>query len=759
MHSAPSPFADPVSARLATRRIAAAGFARLPDRGDLAAYPSKQAAISEGASAWHRVELSEEHALAAIIGGHLRITAPSGEELDFRYERHVEHPSGDWTWVGRIDRGGLAQEAIITFGERAVFGSIAQPGKPALKLTMRDGKSWLVETDPAKLALLENSIGPDHADDYLIPSAAANASVVAPTSASVAAAATAANSQVVVDVLVGYSNGFATGLGGASQAVTRLNYLVEVTNQAYVNSQITSRIRMVHAMQVNYPDNSDNGGVLEKMTGTRTTPVDPAFNALRAARDQYGADLVSFVRKYDRTTQDGCGIAWLLGGNQQPITTSSAPNGYSVVSDGRQNDGGTTYFCRDETFAHELGHNMGAQHDRATASSGGTLQYGAYAYSFGYKAGAATGNFYDIMAYGDPGQTSYRVFSNPRITTCGGFACGVAGDADTAQTLNQTHPIIATFRAAVVASAVVRNDFDGDGKSDVYWRNLVSGVNDLWFMNGASLVGVITVHREPDLSWEVAGSGDFNGDGRSDVVWRHSRTGQVYVHLMESGRILPASGYSFSVGDLNWKIVALGDFDGDRKTDLYWRNSVNGTNDIWFMNGVIPRSVVTVYREPNLAWSVAGSGDFNGDGTADIFWRNASSGQNYIHLMSGATVLSASGAAPTVADSAWKPVAFADFGGDGRSDVYWRHATTGECHLWRMAGTVPSEVNLVHVEPDQAWKVVNSGDYNGDGKADIFWRNQRTGQNYIHLLDGSRILPGSGSLYTVSDTNWVVTGT
>ena len=44
-------------------------------------------------------------------------------------------------------------------------------------------------------------------------------------------AATAATA--VVDVLLGYTNGFASQLGGESQAITRLNNLVAITNQAY----------------------------------------------------------------------------------------------------------------------------------------------------------------------------------------------------------------------------------------------------------------------------------------------------------------------------------------------------------------------------------------------------------------------------------------------------------------------------------------------------------------------------------------------
>ncbi|WP_408952615.1 FG-GAP-like repeat-containing protein [Lysobacter sp. Hz 25] len=724
MRSATSPFADPVSARLATRRIAAAGFARLPDRGDLTAYPTKQPVVSDGAYTWHRVELSEQHALAAIIGGHLRITTPSGEKLDFRYERHVEHPSGDWTWVGRIDRGGLAQEAIITFGERAVFGSIAQPGKPALKLTLRDGKSWLVETDPAKLALIENSIGPDHADDYLIPTAAANASSLAPTSASIGAAATAADGQVLVDVLVGYSDGFANGLGGPSQAVTRLNYLVEVTNQAYVNSQITSRIRMVHAMQVNYPDDSDNGGVLEKMTGTRTTPVDPAFNALRAAREQYGADLVSFVRKYDRAAQDGCGIAWLLGGNQQPISASSATNGYSVVGDGRQNDGGTTYFCRDETFAHELGHNMGAQHDRDTASSSGTLQYGAYAYSFGYRAGAVTGNFYDIMAYGDPGQTSYRVFSNPRISTCGGYACGVVGQADTAQTLNQTQPIIATFRATVVPPVPIApqfpelidaraQDVNGDGRSDLLWRLDAKTDWAYWTMNGGSKTGGAGYSVGP--TWSVVATGDFRGDGRMDLIW----TDGIQMQMWEGNGTAFAGGVmrTYPAG---YRVIAVGDVNGDGRTDLVWRDEANSLISIWLMNG--PEISGSSVHATSPAWRVLGSGDLSGDGRLDLIWTDGTSMQLWAGRVGGGYAGLDMGGYPT----GWALFGVVDIDGDGKDDVLWRHQPTGQVAYWRMDGG--TRLSGAGFNASTAWRPIQVGDWNGDGRGDIVWSDGQSMQ-------------------------------
>lgn len=434
-------------------------FANLADRGDLVAYPAKNIVRRDGAYTWNRADISEAHAMRATLGGTLHITAPSGEKLDFVYERHVEHPSGDWTWIGKLKNGTSSDEAILTFGERAAFGSIAQSGgKAPLKLTVRDGVAWLVETDRSMIAGINNPATRPTGPDFLIPPKLASGSIGSqpePVASSIGTAAAEAAASTTVDVLLGYTSGFAAGLGGQSQAVTRLNNMVEAANQAYANSQVDARIRLVHAMQVNFADNTDNGDALEKLTGyksgTGTIPVDPAFTALRAARDQYGADLVSLVRKFNTPENDGCGIAWLIGGGQSGIDSGDAPFGYSVVSDGVDagNDG-KNYFCRDETLAHELGHNMGSQHDRVTATENGSLKYGVYPYSFGYKTAAGAGNFYTVMAYGDSGQTSYRTFSNPRTTFCGGFACGQADIADNARSLGQTMPIVATFRATVV---------------------------------------------------------------------------------------------------------------------------------------------------------------------------------------------------------------------------------------------------------------------------------------------------------------------
>lgn len=743
----------PVAA--AARAFGITSFANLPDRGDLVGYPAQRVVRRDGAYTWHRADLSESHALQAIVDGSLRVTAPSGEILDFAYERHVEHPSGDWSWIGRLKNGAASDEVILTFGAKAAFGTIAQPGKAPLKLTIQDGVSWLIETDRSKIAGIDNhATRPDGPDFLVAPKLASRPGMTSSgrmaASAPMTASATS-SSGPTIDLVLGYTTGFANALGGQSQAVTRLNNMVDITNQAYANSQVAGRVRLVHTLQVSYADNTSNEEALEKLTGyqsgTGTTTPAAAFSALRAARDQYGADLVSLVRKFNDPENDGCGIAWLVGGGQSGFHGSDEYFGYSIVADGRdQGTDGKTYFCREETLAHELGHNMGSQHDSGTAGTDedtGEPNYGVYPYSFGYKT--SSGDFYTVMAYGDSGQTSYGVFSNPRITYCGGFACGVTDQADNARSLGQAMPTIAAFRAQVVSSGFdtsrVMYDLDsnGDGKSDLLWSNAQTGQNIIWnSANSATLRGVSTIQ---DLDWAVVAGGDFNGDGRSDIVWRNARTGKNTIWRSANSATLQAMT---AVTNPQWSIAGAGDFDGDGRSDVLWNNGSTGQSIIWrSANSGALRNVASI---KDLDWRVAAVGDFNGDGRSDIVWRNSRNGMNTIWRSANAGTLQAMS---QVSNNAWRIAGAGDFDGDGVSDVLWNNASTGQSTIWRSANS--GALRGVATIKDLNWKVGAVGDFDGDGRADILWRNSATGANVIWRSANSST---TRSVSAVTNNSW-----
>ena len=61
-----------------------------------------------------------------------------------------------------------------------------------------------------------------------------------------------------------------------------------------------------------------------------------------------------------------------------------------------------------------------------------------------------------------------------------------------------------------------------------------------------------------------------------------------------------------------WTVVGTGDFNGDGKGDILWRDT-SGNYAIWLMNGATVHGGRR-HRQLATTWSVVGTGDFNGDG-------------------------------------------------------------------------------------------------------------------------------------------------
>jgi hypothetical protein len=82
-------------------------------------------------------------------------------------------------------------------------------------------------------------------------------------------------------------------------------------------------------------------------------------------------------------------------------------------------------------------------------------------------------------------------------------------------------------------------------------------------MNGTTVTSTATVGQVPN--WSIVGTGDFNGDGESDIVWRDA-AGDAAIWLMNGAAILSAGG----LGNVatTWSIVQTGDYNGGGKSDL-----------------------------------------------------------------------------------------------------------------------------------------------------------------------------------------------
>src|SRR6185312_12610408 len=90
-----------------------------------------------------------------------------------------------------------------------------------------------------------------------------------------------------------------------------------------------------------------------------------------------------------------------------------------------------------------------------------------------------------------------------------------------------------------------------------------------------------------------------------------------------------------------WSVAAVADMNGDGQNDIIWHNSETNETQIWMMNGHQITGRPNVVDESGsqmvigLPWSITGTADMNGDGRGDIVWHNAQTGQTHIWFMNG----------------------------------------------------------------------------------------------------------------------------
>jgi autotransporter passenger strand-loop-strand repeat protein len=223
-------------------------------------------------------------------------------------------------------------------------------------------------------------------------------------------------------------------------------------------------------------------------------------------------------------------------------------------------------------------------------------------------------------------------------------------------------------------------DFNGDGKADLLWRNTATGQVGEWLSKpGTGYAGfTMPILAAVATSWQIDGVGDFNGDGLSDLVWRNAN-GDAGIWLTTSG-----GGFTpvdFGVVTNAWQIQGAGDFNGDGKADLLWRNNTTGQVGEWLSK---PGSGYQGFTMPilasvDLSWKIQGVGDFSGDGLSDLLWRNTNgdtgiwvttSGGGYTPIDFGVISLN------------WQINGVGDYNGDGKADILWRNTVTGQVGEW-----------------------------------------------------------------------------
>ena len=325
-----------------------------------------------------------------------------------RLERIERNGDGTFSWIGRIEADPLS-EVLLTSKNGNYAGSIRTAGALyQLFFHPSSGRHLLQEVD--------ESLAPDEAPP--IPVETVPDDVEEDFGGFEAISPTGIHNEI--DVLVLYTGAAKAGAGSTAAIEATINLAITETNQGYVNSGVSQRVRLVHTAETSY---SETGFNIQTALGRLRNGSDGFMDEAHTLRNTYGADEVVLISE---ATGGAAGVGYMM----TSLGVAFAPNAFAVVSRG--------YASGYYTFGHELGHNMGSHHDPANAS-GASL----FPFSHGHQSPAA--GFRTIMAYACTGCTRVNHWSEPNMMY-NSAPKGVAGVSDNAQSLNKTAATVAQFR-------------------------------------------------------------------------------------------------------------------------------------------------------------------------------------------------------------------------------------------------------------------------------------------------------------------------
>ncbi len=333
-------------------------------------------------------------------------------------ERQENISKRGFVWYGKIANQPDSSVVISTVGEVVIGNIMTEKGKTYQIRYTGNGVHSLREIDPSKF--------PQEAQPIKIkksggPKVAGDTCGTDPPSD--------------IDVMVVYTDAAQTGAGGSDAMEATIYLAVAETNQSYLNSQITQRLRLAHFEQVSYTESGNINTDLTRLQNGSDTFMDN----VPTLRNTFAADHVVLI------TENGggfCGLGYMM----ETVSNAFESTAYVVVA----RSCATGYY----SFGHELGHNMGADHDAPNATS-----TGPYVYNRGYVDTTPTSPatpWRTIMAYnGSPSSTRVQFWSNPNVNFPPGDPMGVSNASDNHQVLNNTALTAANFRCSSPSAANV----------------------------------------------------------------------------------------------------------------------------------------------------------------------------------------------------------------------------------------------------------------------------------------------------------------
>lgn len=416
-----------------------------------------------------------------------------------------------FTWIGRPQ--GSVGDVLLVVRDGSFTGHFALVEGTFEIRPVGDGTHVVFEVDPSA----------DKPDATLAGQiAGSEIDLLTPTSMFPATTplASAEPDPTAIDVMIVWTPRARTHAGGAAAMEDLARLMVAEANVAFANSGIEYTLRLVHAQEVDYEETEYPAQDLINL-GCPAPPqhVPPEvceysgpLDAVHRLRNRYAADMISMIIWNPDACEAGIAFSGVRDDAMYYPYIQMGHGAFSVVD--------VDYATTGATFAHEIGHNLGAAHERGEA-------YNRWPYSRYAAAHVQIGVFRTIMAEpftcGSQGCPRLLYFSNPEVTvTIDGVTYPTGSDSprrpeNNARVINEVATVAVNFRE-------LPGTLDSDGDRIPDYRDLFPTVPSLCLGRPATIIG--TSGPDPslmgtdgnDVIMGLAGDDVINGARGDDII-------------------------------------------------------------------------------------------------------------------------------------------------------------------------------------------------------------------------------------------------
>ena len=350
--------------------------------------------------------------------GELKLATPDGRELVAILSAFEDRGGGNLLWRGRVAES-VSDGVVLTVEDGILVGRFGNWDE-AYRVTLSASGYRLSEVDrrPGRCATEGAPLGS-------LPAAATLPAADSPHR--LAGAATIEQ----IDLLALYTPTAAGRMGGAAGVRAAIRNAGDYLNTAFSNSEIGAVVRIVHIAAAPADLASTDAIPLEDIAMDLTNHA-----GVRALRERHRADLVHlFIDQAAEGPTGACGWAWLL--QRHHTAASFSPYGYGITR---------TWCDVDSLFAHEVGHNLGANHVPSNAGLAPEEAVRPFAFAFNNL----TERVHTVTSQGTGTTFPVEVFS---LSGNSGTVLGVRDRQENARALRATVGVASRYSDVFAPSA------------------------------------------------------------------------------------------------------------------------------------------------------------------------------------------------------------------------------------------------------------------------------------------------------------------